>query len=50
SALSPAHPEHGQHYGIFLVELGVGITVSAVMMTIYFLFSVRPRVGSGVPR
>ncbi|MFK8002045.1 MAG: DUF4040 domain-containing protein [Polyangiales bacterium] len=50
SALSPAHPEHGQHYGIFLVEVGVGITVSAVMMIIYFLFSVRPRVGSGVPR
>ncbi|MEM9863499.1 MAG: DUF4040 domain-containing protein [Myxococcota bacterium] len=47
SALTPDHPVHGQHYGIFLVELGVGITVSAVMLIIYFVFSVRPRVGRG---
>lgn len=44
--LTPEHPQHGQHYGIFLVELGVGITVSAVMLIIYFVFTVRPRVVS----
>lgn len=32
-------PVHGQHLGIFLVELGVGTTVSCVMMTIFFTFT-----------
>jgi multicomponent Na+:H+ antiporter subunit B len=41
TALSPEHPEHGQHYGILLVELGVGITVTGVMVTIYYAFSSR---------
>ena len=31
----------GQHLGIFLVELGVGITVSTVMMIIFFAFAER---------
>jgi multicomponent Na+:H+ antiporter subunit B len=31
-------PHHGQHLGILLVELGVGITVAAVMATIFFAF------------
>ena len=43
SAFTPDHPSHGQHWGIFLVELGVGITVSAVMLVIYFVFTARPR-------
>lgn len=43
STFSPEHPAHGQHLGIFLVELGVGITVSAVMLVIYFNFTARPR-------
>ena len=34
-------PQHGQHYGIILVELGVGITVAAVMMTVFFAFAGR---------
>ena len=34
---------HGQHLGILLVELGVGITVAAVMATIFFLFAGRGR-------
>jgi len=38
SALAPHHPEHGQHYGILVVELGVGITVTAVMVAIYYAF------------
>ena len=36
-------PIHGQHLGILIVELGVGITVSAVMITIFFAFAGRER-------
>jgi multicomponent Na+:H+ antiporter subunit B len=36
-------PTHGQHLGILLVELGVGITVAAVMATIFFQFVGRGR-------
>lgn len=32
-------PVHGQELGIFLVELGVGITVSAVMISIFSSFA-----------
>ena len=38
---TPSHPSHGHHYGIFMVELGVGITVSAVMIIIYATFATR---------
>ena len=36
--LLPGVLPHGQHLGILLVELGVGITVAAVMITIFFAF------------
>lgn len=36
-------PVRGQHLGIFLIELGVGITVAAVMITIFFTFAGRGR-------
>ena len=36
-------PVHGQHLGIFAIELGVGITVAAVMITIFFTFASRGR-------
>lgn len=32
---------HGQHMGILLVEIGVGMTVSTVMMSLFMLFA-RP--------
>ncbi len=38
TALSPHEPEHGQELGILLVEGGVGITVTAVMVSIYYAF------------
>ncbi len=38
-----ADPHAGQHLGIILVELGVGITVAAVMMTIFMTFAGRER-------
>ncbi|MEE8216323.1 MAG: Na(+)/H(+) antiporter subunit B [Acidiferrobacterales bacterium] len=36
-------PVRGQHLGILLIELGVGITVAAVMVTIFFAFAGRER-------
>ena len=41
TALSPHHPEHGQHLGILIVEAGVGITVTGVMVAIYYAFAAR---------
>ena len=40
-ALSPHHHEHGQHYGILIVELGVGVTVTGVIISIYYCFASR---------
>lgn len=34
-------PVDGQHRGIFWVELGVGITVSGVMLKIFYMFAGR---------
>jgi multicomponent Na+:H+ antiporter subunit B len=34
-------PVHGQHYGIFTIELGVGLTVASAMVTIFFHFAGR---------
>ncbi len=34
---------HGQHLGILLVELGVGITVAFVMVAIFYAFAGRSR-------
>jgi multicomponent Na+:H+ antiporter subunit B len=34
-------PVHGQHRGIFWVELGVGITVSGVMLKVFYMFADR---------
>jgi multicomponent Na+:H+ antiporter subunit B len=39
--LNPAHPAEGQHLGILLVELGVGITVAGVMTAVFFSFADR---------
>lgn len=36
-------PHHGQHYGILLVELGVGFTVTSVMVVIFASFADRGR-------
>lgn len=34
-------PIHGQHYGILFVELGVGTTVTAVMVALFYSFAGR---------
>ena len=40
--LEPAPPlAQGQHFGILLVEAGVGITVTGVMVAIYYAFAAR---------
>lgn len=36
-----ADPLEGQHHGILLVELGVGITVAAVMIAVFLAFAGR---------
>lgn len=36
-----ADPVAGQHLGILLIELGVGVTVWSVMVTIFFAFAGR---------
>jgi multicomponent Na+:H+ antiporter subunit B len=36
-------PVHGQHRGIFWVEVGVCITVSGVMLKIFYMFGGRRR-------
>jgi multicomponent Na+:H+ antiporter subunit B len=41
--LNPLHPAEGQHLGILVVELGVGITVASVMIAIYSTFAGRGR-------
>lgn len=41
-AFSPHHPSHGQHWGILAVELGVGITVTGVMVAVFYAFAGRP--------
>ena len=37
------NPVEGQHLGILVIELGVGITVSSVMLIIFFAFAGRDR-------
>ena len=41
--LDTHHPSHGQHLGILLVELGVGITVTFVMVGIFYSFAGRSK-------
>jgi len=34
-----ANPLSGQHWGVFAVELGVGITVTSVMISLFYSFA-----------
>jgi multicomponent Na+:H+ antiporter subunit B len=43
NSLDPHNPLHGQHYGILLVELGVGMTVFSAMTLIFYTFVGRGR-------
>ncbi|MHC8509699.1 MAG: Na(+)/H(+) antiporter subunit B [Rhodospirillales bacterium] len=38
-----ADPLVGQHWGILIIEFGVGLTVAAAMITIFFTFAGRGR-------
>ncbi len=40
-ALDSHDPVHGQHLGIIIIELGVGITVAGVLTAIFFTFAER---------
>ena len=41
AAIDPHHTVHGQHLGIMIVELGVGVTVTGVMVAVYYAFAAR---------
>lgn len=41
NVLNPDNPQSGQVGGIIAIELGVGITVAAVMVAIYYAFASR---------
>jgi len=41
-AFSPDHPSSGQHLGILAVEFGVGVTVTGVIVAVYYAFAGRP--------
>ena len=41
-AFSPLHPTHGQHWGLLIIEFGVGVTVTGVMVAIYYAFAGHP--------
>lgn len=38
-AFSPLHSTHGQHWGLLIIEFGVGVTVTGVMVAIYYAFA-----------
>ena len=40
-------PVHGQHRGIFWVEAGVALTVTGVMLKLFYMFAARGRDGDG---
>lgn len=41
TASAGTHNTHGQHLGILLIELGVGITVASVMVMVFYGFAAR---------
>lgn len=41
-----AYPVAGQHHGILLVELGVGLTVASVMLLVFLTFAQRSAPGA----
>ena len=40
-AILPDDKKHAQHYGILLVEIGVGITVAGVIVSVFYAFASR---------
>ena len=36
-------PQHGQHLGILVIEFGVGTTVAAVMVSVFYAYAGRTR-------
>ncbi|MGH8481727.1 MAG: Na(+)/H(+) antiporter subunit B [Nevskiaceae bacterium] len=39
--LDPDNAVHGQHLGILVVELGVGLAVASTMVTLFYCFAAR---------
>ncbi len=43
NALDRHDPKHGQHIGIIVIELGVGVTVTATLLAIFYAVAGRKR-------
>jgi len=41
--LTGSYPVHGQHWGVFLVEIGVLVTVTSTLIAIFYAFAGRGR-------
>lgn len=48
-ALDSHDPKHGQHLGLLLIELGVGVTVASAMVILFGAFASRSRVPEVAP-
>ena len=46
-ALLAGDPAHGHHYGILIVEVGVGVTVAATMLAVFEAFAGRGEAEGG---
>lgn len=46
-ALLAGDPAHGHHYGILIVEVGVGVTVAATMLAVFQAFAGRGEAEGG---
>lgn len=44
---TPEEAVHGQHWGVFLVEIGVLVTVTSTMVAIFYAFAGRGRESRG---
>jgi len=42
NAINPAYPSGGQHWGLLIVEFGVGVTVTGVLISVFYAFASRP--------
>lgn len=42
NALNPEYPSGGQHVGLLIVEFGVGVTVTGVLISVFYAFASRP--------
>ncbi|MEM9716536.1 MAG: Na(+)/H(+) antiporter subunit B [Pseudomonadota bacterium] len=42
NVFTPNYPTGGQHAGLLIVEFGVGVTVTGVLISVFYAFASRP--------